>query len=96
MKDEYQYVNIYIYFFFFSLLKAAGFVLNFTKLSSGQISVVQFLHPRSAKSRGALLQLLSKKLKLQHRKVDIDGFTLLNSAFQVTFFFCAWGGRNPC
>ena len=67
--------------------------MNFTKLSSDQISVVQFLHPRSAKSRGALLQLLSKKLKLQHRKVDIDGFTLLNSAFQVTFFFL-WVGRE--
>ena len=47
--------------------------------------MAQFLHPRSAKSR-ALLQLLSSKLKLQHRKVDIASFTLLNRAFQVTFF----------
>ena len=61
--------------------------MHFTKLSSSQILIAQFLHPRSAKSR-ALLQLLSKKLKLQHRKVDIASFTLLNRAFQVT---CFWG-----
>lgn len=60
--------------------------MHFTKLSSSQISVVQFLHPRSAKTRGALLQLLFTKLKLQHRNVDIASFTLLNRAFQVTFF----------
>ena len=53
--------------------------------------MAQFLHPRSAKTRGALLQILFTKLKLQHQKVDIASFTLLNRAFQVTFFGC-WGG----
>ena len=48
--------------------------------------MAKFFHPRSAKTRGALLQLLFPKLKLQHRKVDIASFTLLNRAFQVTFF----------
>ena len=43
-------------------------------------------------TRGALLQLLSTKLELQHRKVDIASFTLLNRVFQVTFFFLGeWG-----
>ena len=57
--------------------------MHFTKLSSSQISVAQFLHPRSAKTRGALLQLLSTKLNSQHLKLDIASFTLLNRAFQV-------------
>ena len=48
--------------------------------------MAQFLHPRSAKSRGALLQLLSTKLNSQYLKLDIASFTLLNRAFQVTFF----------
>ena len=73
----------------------AGFVSHFKKLSSSQISVAQFLHPRSAKTRGALLQLLFTKLKLQHQKVDIASFTLLNRAFQVTFFWLGgWGKRE--
>ena len=83
-----RYISICI----FLKIKAARFVLHFTKLSSSQISVAQFLHPRSAKTRGALLQLLSTKLELQHRKVDIASFTLLNRAFQVTFFWGGWGG----
>ena len=48
----------------------------------------QFLHPRSAKTRGALLQLLSTKLNSQYLKLDIASFTLLNRAFQVN---CFWG-----
>ena len=84
-------VSIYIYIY---KIKAAGFILHFTKLSSSQISVAQFLHPRSAKTRGALLQLLSTKLNSQHLKLDIASFTLLNRAFQVTFFFFFLVGRG--
>ena len=78
-------VYIYIYI---NKIKAAGFILHFTKLSRSQISVAQFLHPRSAKTRGALLQILSTKLNSQYLKLDIASFTLLNRAFQVT---CFWG-----